>query len=195
MQRYRGREPLDFFDAVREEETRIAGAPPLEARRFAYLERGFYGRQLERVFKFFPREQMKVVKFEDFKKHQRQTLASIFSFLGRKPRRSRRNKDRNIVPYERAMNWEERVFLYNLFAEDISKLNNCWAGIAQIGNCDADCRVAALWLPDGKRRACPANSYLLEARLLSRIPSKQRFPTHDSRTLRFKKRAQFWCEK
>ena len=105
-------ERLDFI---------LAGAPPTEARRFAYLERGFYGRQLERIFKFFPREQMKVVKFEDFKAKQRQTLASIFSFLGRKIVRSR-NKDRNLVPYERAINWEERVFLYNLFAEDISKI-------------------------------------------------------------------------
>ena len=65
---------------------------------------------------------MKVVKFEDFKAKQRQTLASIFSFLGRKPVRSLRNKDRNVVPYERAINWEERVFIYNLFAEDISKI-------------------------------------------------------------------------
>src|SRR6058998_2548566 len=48
MQRFRNREPLDFFDAVREEQTRIAGAPATEARRFAYVQRGFYGRQLER---------------------------------------------------------------------------------------------------------------------------------------------------
>ena len=122
MQRFRNREPLDFFDAVREEQTRIAGAPAIEARRFAYVERGFYGRQLERVFKFFPHEQVKVVKFEDFKANQRETVGSILSFLGVKPLRSIRNKDRNIVPYERAMNWEERVFLYNLFAEDIAKV-------------------------------------------------------------------------
>ena len=122
MQRFRGREPLDFFDAIREEETRIAGAPPIEARRFAYVERGFYGRQLERLFKFFPREQVKAVKFEQFRKKQRETLASIFSFLNCKPPRSMRSKDRNVVPYERAMNWEERVFLYNLFAEDIAKV-------------------------------------------------------------------------
>src|ERR1044071_1432655 len=122
MQRYRGREPLDFFDAIREEKTRIAGAPPVEARRFAYVERGFYALQVERIFRFFPREQVKVVKFEDFKKHRRKTVASIFSFLGRKPVRSLRSKDRNVVPYERAINWEERVFLYNLFAEDISKV-------------------------------------------------------------------------
>jgi hypothetical protein len=38
-------------------------------------------------------------------------------------------------------------------------------------------------------------SNLFEARPLSRIRSKQRFPSHDSRTLRFKKPAQFWREK
>ncbi len=122
MQRFKAREPLDFCDAVREEKTRIAGAPPDEVRRFAYVDRGFYARQLERVFKFFPREQVKIVKFEEFKDKQRETLASIFSFLGVKPLRSVRSKDRNVVPYERAMNWEERVFLYNLFAEDIAKV-------------------------------------------------------------------------
>ena len=122
MQRFRGREPLDFFDAVREEQTRITGAPLAEARRFAYIDRGFYGRQLGRLFKFFPREQVQVVKFEDFTGKQFEALASILSFLGCKPLRSVRNKDRNVVPYERAMNWEERVFLYNLFAEDIANL-------------------------------------------------------------------------
>jgi hypothetical protein len=122
MQRFRGREPLDFFDAVREEQSRISGAPPTEARRFAYVDRGFYGRQLARFFKFFPREQVKAVKFEQFTRNQRETLTSIFTFLDCKPLRSVRSKDRNIVPYERAMNWEERVFLYNLFAEDIAQV-------------------------------------------------------------------------
>ena len=122
MQRFRGREPLDFFDAVRQEKTRIAGVPPAEARRFAYVDRGFYGQQLARLFKFFPREQVKALKFEEFKEEQRETLVSIFSFLRLEPLRSVRTKDRNIVPYERAMNWEERIFLYNLFAEDIAKL-------------------------------------------------------------------------
>src|SRR2546425_10700914 len=104
MQRFKGREPLDFFDAVREEKTRIAGAPPTEARRFAYIDRGFYGRQLARVFTFFPREQVKAVKFEEFKDKQRETLASIFSFLGLEPLRSVRTRDRNVVPYARVMN-------------------------------------------------------------------------------------------
>jgi hypothetical protein len=36
---------------------------------------------------------------------------------------------------------------------------------------------------------------LFELRPLSRIRSKQGLPTNDSRALRFKERAQFWCEK
>jgi hypothetical protein len=65
---------------------------------------------------------VKIVKFEDFKDKQRETLVSIFSFLGLEPVRSVRSKDRNVVPYVRTMNWEERICLYNLFAEDIAKL-------------------------------------------------------------------------
>jgi hypothetical protein len=122
MQRFKGREPLDFFDAVREEKRRIAGAPADQARRFAYVDRGFYAQQLERLFQFFPREQVKIVKFEEFREKQREILASIFSFLGLEPLRSVRSKDRNVVPYERVMNWEERISLYNVFAEDIAKL-------------------------------------------------------------------------
>ena len=127
MQRFKGREPLDFFDAVREEKTRIAGAPPTEARRFAYVDRGFYAQQLERLFRFFPRDQVRVVKFDEFNDKQRETLASVFSFLGLEPLRSVRRKDRNVVPYERTMNWEERIFLYNLFADDIAKLERMLA--------------------------------------------------------------------
>jgi hypothetical protein len=33
-----------------------------------------------------------------------------------------RGKDRNGVPYERALNWEERVVVCNIFAEDIARL-------------------------------------------------------------------------
>ncbi len=77
MQRFKGREPLDFFDAVKEEKSRLAGAPPLEARRFAYVDRGRYAQQLERFFRFFSREQMMIIKFEKFRREQRQTLDSI----------------------------------------------------------------------------------------------------------------------
>jgi hypothetical protein len=122
MQRYKKREPLDFLDAVEEEKTRIARPLSLESRRFSYIDRGFYTKQLERFFRFFPREQFKIIKFEDFQDRQPETLHSIFDFLGLKPLGSVRNKDRNVVPYEREMTGEERRHIYGAFAQEIEEL-------------------------------------------------------------------------
>jgi hypothetical protein len=46
----------------------------------------------------------------------------VFRFLGVRPLAGLQNKDRNVVPYERAITAEERKHLYGLFAEDIAKL-------------------------------------------------------------------------
>lgn len=122
MQRFKGREPVDFLEAVKQERERLTNAPALIARRFAYVDRGFYARQLERFFKLFSREQIKVVKFEEFQNRPRETLDSICEFLGLEPLRSFRRSDRNVIPYERVMNWKERVYLYNQLSEDIARL-------------------------------------------------------------------------
>ena len=122
MQRFKGREPLDFLAAVKEEKDRATEAAPLQSRRFSYIDRGFYAEQIERVFRLFPREQVKIIKFEEFRDENRETFDSIFRFLGVRPFTALRNKDRNIVPYERAITPEERKYLYAIFAEDIAKL-------------------------------------------------------------------------
>lgn len=122
MQRFKGREPLDFLEAVKEENKRMQDAAPLQTRPFSYVDRGFYAGQLERVFKYFPREQAKIIKFEEFREKNRETLDSIFLFLGVRAIAAPRNKDRNVVPYERAIRPEERACLYPLFAEDIAQL-------------------------------------------------------------------------
>ena len=122
MQRFKNREPLDFLDALKEEPRRIAQPLTIESRRFAYVDRGFYSGQLERVFKFFPREQVHFVKFEDFRDRKQETLDGVFEFLGVKPLRRIRDKDRNIVPYERTITAEEREYLSEVFSAEIAKL-------------------------------------------------------------------------
>lgn len=122
MQRFKGREPLDFLDAVKEEKNRIAEPLSVQARRFSYVDRGFYSEQLERLFNYFPKEQVKIIKFEEFRDRNRETLDSIFHFLGVRPRAIGRNKDRNVVPYERAIRPEEREYLHAIFAEEIEEL-------------------------------------------------------------------------
>jgi len=122
MQRFKDREPLDFLTALKEEPRRIAQPLTIESRRFAYVDRGFYSRQLERVFKFFPREQVHVVKFENFRDRKQETLAEIFKFLGVKSLPRVRDKDRNVVPYERTMTPEEQKYLSEVFSPEITKL-------------------------------------------------------------------------
>ena len=122
MQRFKDREPLDFLDALKEEPRRIAQPLSMESRRFAYVERGFYSKQLEQVFELFPREQVKLVKFEDFRDQKHETLGGIFDFLGVKRLGNVRDKDRNVVPYERGMRSDERKYLGGVFTAEIAKL-------------------------------------------------------------------------
>ena len=111
-----------FLDALKEEPRRIAHPLSIESRRFSYRDRGFYSAQLERVFKFFEREQVHIVKFENFRDRKKEALDAIFDFLGVKRVRHVRDKDRNVVPYERAMGPEERRYLLEVFAAEIVKL-------------------------------------------------------------------------
>jgi sulfotransferase family protein len=122
MQRFKDREPLDFLDALKEEPRRIVQPLSIESRRFSYVDRGFYSSQLERVFKLFPRSQVEIVKFEDFRDRKQETLDAIFDFLGVKRMRVSRDKDRNVVPYERGMTPEERKYLLDVFGAEIAKL-------------------------------------------------------------------------
>jgi Sulfotransferase domain len=122
MQRFKDREPFDFLTALKEEPKRIAQPLTIESRRFAYVDRGFYSRQLERVFKFFPREQVHVVKFENFRDRKQETLDGIFEFLGVKSLPRVRDKDRNVVPYERRMTPKEQKYLSEVFSAEITKL-------------------------------------------------------------------------
>ena len=122
MQRFKNRETLEFLDAVKEEPRRIAPSLSVESRRFSYVDRGFYSAQLERAFELFPRDQIKIVRFEDFRDRKQETLDMIFDFLGVKRVRAGRDKDRNVVPYERAVTPEERKYLVEVFSAEIAKL-------------------------------------------------------------------------
>jgi len=122
MQRFKGREPLDFLDALKAEKKRAEEAAPLQSRRYSYVDRGFYAEQLERVFKFFPRDQVKIIKAEEFRGNNQQTLDSVFRFLGVRPIAIRQSKDRNVVPYERKMTRPERNYLSEIFAGEIEKV-------------------------------------------------------------------------
>jgi hypothetical protein len=122
MQRERGFETLDFVDAVEVEEQRQKEAAPLQSRRFSYIGRGLYAEQIKRVFKYFPREQVKVVRAEDLRSDFSGVMNAIFTFVGVESLRNIRNKERNPIRYERSITPRERSEVFDLFEEDVAKL-------------------------------------------------------------------------
>lgn len=128
MYRERKQESLGFLDAIAEEPNRMRAAAPLQPRRTSYLDRGFYLEQMERVFRFFPREQVHVIKFDDFRKNTAAVVNGVFSFLGVDPFPAVKNREQNRIPYERKITREERQYLYNAYKEDIARLEEllCW---------------------------------------------------------------------
>jgi Sulfotransferase domain len=122
MQRDRKLDSLDFLDAVKQEENRAREAYPLQLRKFSYVERGFYSDQMERVFRFFSREQVLVIKFDDLRRDYRTVTDRIFNFLGVPPFPRLKNREENVINYARPMTQSERHHLYSIFRDDIAKL-------------------------------------------------------------------------
>jgi sulfotransferase family protein len=122
MQRDRGLENLDFLAAVEEEKKRARKAEPLQLRKFSYVDRGFYAEQMELVFRYFPREQVHVIKFENFRCNARETLDAVCHFLGVEPLKKLRNVETGSTPYARKMSPHERQYLVDLYRSDIDCL-------------------------------------------------------------------------
>lgn len=118
----RQREPLGFLEAVAAEMKEREESPQSQSRRRSYVDRGFYFEQMERVFRFFPREQVDVIKFEEFRKRTADVVNDVFRFLGVKPLARIKNREQNLIPYERKITAEERQHLYAHYKEEIARL-------------------------------------------------------------------------
>jgi hypothetical protein len=78
-----GLEPLATFEEAlaREPERFRAGWDPM----YYYIGRGFYGKQLARYYRIFPRSHIRVYKFEDFFRNPAAGLADLYGFVGAEP--------------------------------------------------------------------------------------------------------------
>lgn len=84
MEYARGSETKSFSWAIREGRARLATYDEMPGyhRVFSYVERGFYGEQLQRVLHLFPREQLLLLLSEDLKADPTRIIQQISGFLG-----------------------------------------------------------------------------------------------------------------
>jgi hypothetical protein len=116
-----GEEPLSFAEALAREPERLATLPN-RGRPFSYLDRGYYARQLRRLFAVVPRRQMLVLRSEELRRDHHATLRRVFEFLG---------VDRGVRiepvtvharPYEEPLSADLRRTLTAHFADDLRDL-------------------------------------------------------------------------
>ncbi len=75
-------ENKSFKEAILLEEKRLKDLGPEKGRRFAYIKGGFYDEQIKNFLKFFQKEQMLFITFEEFTKDMKLSLEKICEFLG-----------------------------------------------------------------------------------------------------------------
>ncbi|MGH2728638.1 MAG: sulfotransferase family protein [Actinomycetota bacterium] len=76
-----GHETLSFGEALRAEPERLRASPPGHCR-FAYMDRGLYLDQLQRVTSLVPRERLLVLLFDELDREPARTFSSLCDFLG-----------------------------------------------------------------------------------------------------------------
>jgi hypothetical protein len=127
MEYARGAETKPFAWCIREGRQRLFAAEPWgHHREFSYVERGFYGEQLERLYTLFPREQVLVLRAEDLEPAPAEVLARVRTFLGLAsreeavaPRRVHVGRD---MDYGSSLTDEDAAFLRGVYAADQRRL-------------------------------------------------------------------------
>jgi hypothetical protein len=126
MEFARGWETEPFAWCVREGRARVdSPEAPGFHRVFSYVERGFYGAQLDRVLSLFPRDQLLLLRSEDLDRKPDETLARICAFVGAPPPpapvRPRRELAAKDIDYGEPISDADRAYLRAVFREDLAR--------------------------------------------------------------------------
>jgi Sulfotransferase domain len=124
-QKRKGREALTFADAIRSGRERVTNACDFANRHFSYVERGFYARQLSRVFEEFPKANVLALESRQLAVAPSRLVQMISTFLGLEPttqtftppHANKRSRDANALPPSP----DDIRLLTHLFAPELAK--------------------------------------------------------------------------
>jgi hypothetical protein len=124
METSRGVETQPFSWCIRQGRSRLFDAEPWGAHReFSYVERGFYGEQIERLFAVFPREQVLLLQADDLRRDPGAALNTVGQFLGAPPRGPVEHRDVHVgQDIGGALSVGDAAYLREIYAEDMARL-------------------------------------------------------------------------
>jgi hypothetical protein len=122
MQRQKQLEPLSFWDALHREQERCRSSLPYQNRRYSYVDRGFYLEQLRRLWEFFQKDQILILKNEDLRHDPRETMRKVCAFLGVSVSEGGKVKRVHVRAYASGMAERERQYLQSIYEFEIRQL-------------------------------------------------------------------------
>lgn len=128
----RGEETETFEKALELEESRTAGEVEKikqdhkyiswSYRAFTYKERGIYADQVERVYRYFPKDQVLILQSEQYFKNHLESIKQIYDFLGISYFEPQNLNVRNKREYPKPMSEETRNALNSYFFDHNERL-------------------------------------------------------------------------
>jgi hypothetical protein len=106
-----GLEQLPFWEALQQEEHRLQTESWERRGYHSYLDRSRYARQIERIWRYFPREQTMILKTTDLAHEPQRVLDGVCEFLAIPSRTFTPLTDVNTASFAAQMSDRERRFL------------------------------------------------------------------------------------
>lgn len=126
MEYARGVETQPFAWCIRQGRQRLFDADPWgHHREVSYVERGFYGEQIERLLGLFPRSQLLVLRSDDLRADPAEALARTRSFLGLPAGAAPSHRDVHVgreMDYPSALTLDDIDHLRRVYAPDADRL-------------------------------------------------------------------------
>lgn len=124
MEMNRGAEKLSFFEALKCEEA--ANKKYLSQDRVrSYLDRGFYSKQIERLYKYFPKKNVLILKSEDLNSSYIATLNKVAQFLGVKSFSSSiKHNLIHVGDYKQSIDKKSYTYLKHAYLQELINLES-----------------------------------------------------------------------
>ena len=119
MERSRNAENLSFIDAIRSERKRCREALPLQHRVYSYIDRGYYLEQLRRLWHYFSKNNVLILKSDYLRNRPEETLKEVCKFLDVNNFESVDAKDVHSRQYLSKMSDKEKKYLKYVFEYEI----------------------------------------------------------------------------
>jgi hypothetical protein len=119
MERARNTDCVSFFDAIQSEQKRCREKLPYQHRVYSYIDRGFYLEQLRRLWFFFPKNQVLIIKSAYLKYQPNEALHDICDFLKVSHFSKVESKEIHMNTYISKISINEKAYLQSVFRHEI----------------------------------------------------------------------------